>query len=511
MKKEENLSDLSKKNKEIEKNSNRILKEVNNYNKPIKIAEIIVFIIVMLFLIIAQNHLSEKRTLPNDIFKTLEGPLLELYSFIISLLSLYGIYFALIQFVIDISSNNNIFFGVNYARRILEESYIFRFLRSKLFYIYLVCLVVLPIIYKLNLNYLSNFLSIDLNKFIVYFWNATVFFLTLAFVISLNFGFTKIWDISTNNTDHKRWKCYETTNFFITKSFDLYLINEDNNLLNVSLDLFFDQVLDFKNRFKENEYEENYFMNNFLKNCNISKIKQKEEFFSRYMDILIGERVKLVYSEQALGVDYPLVTIIENLGKNNIDKGTSIFQKHFSKVCEFLNNQDRIFSYRFAKFILDMYSHCDYKMISELLNLYINKCDYIKMFEQQLFHAGSIGRLGQKDEFIKYTKIFHTWIELFTKYENEKIKLILPINGYIYFNKNEYYEYIYENIYGYAAIYYLMSNPTSLIFKELYQSLNGIEKYSYDINLQTENVLYSVINKDLYIKLANEYKKSNAN
>lgn len=511
MKKEENLSDLFKKSKESEKKSNRILKEVNNYNKPIKIAEIIVFIIIMIFLIIAQNHLSEKRTLPNDTFKTLEGSLLELYSFIISLLSLYGIYFALIQFVIDISSNNNIFFGVNYARRILEESYIFRFLRSKLFYIYLVCLVVLPIIYKLNLNYLSNFLSIDLNKFIVYFWNATVFFLTLAFVISLNFGFTKIWDISTNNTDNKRWKCYETTNFFITKSFDLYLVNEDNNLLNVSLDLFFDQVLDFKNRFKENEYEENYFMNNFLKNCNISKIKQKEEFFSRYMDILIEERVKLVYNEQKLGVDYPLFTIIENLGKNNIDKDTSIFQKHFSKVCEFLNNQDRIFSYRFAKFILDMYSHCDYKMISELLNLYINKCDHIKMFEQQLFHAGSTSRLGQKDEFIKYTKIFHTWIELFTKYENEKIELILPINGYLYFDKNENYEYSYENIYGYAAIYYLMSNPNSLIFKELYQSLNEIEKFSYDINLKTENILYSVIKKDLYIKLANEYKKSNAN
>ena len=460
---------------------------------------------ITIFLICFQKYLSNLKILSKNFSETLGGSFLEVYSFVISLLSLYGIYLALIQFVVEISSRDNTYFAVNYARISLEESYVFRFLRSKLFYIYLLFLTILPAIYKLEIKYHIDFLKIDLNELITYFWNVTAFLLILIFIISLNFAFTKIWDISYNNVNKKRMKCYETINFFIAQSFELYIIDEEVDYGVDSLDIFFNRVLDFKTRFKENKFEENYFMNNFLEVVKINEIKRKEDFFNRFIEILVSEHVELIYNEETTKVDYPLFTLIKNLSSSYIDKKTTIFQKNFSKVYEFFNNQETIISSCFSEFIIDMFDQCEYETINKMLQLYINKCKYIDILEWELISEGNSVEIDKKDKLLKNIKIFYIWIRLFTEYENGKVKLTLPIKGYFSLNQRKEYYYLYHNLYDYAAMYYLNCNPTSIIYKEIYYSLSDYIRDLYDQNFKT----YGSLDKDskIYTKLVNEYKK----
>lgn len=496
---EQNISDLIKREKENNKKTKKVIKKIKNYHKPSSILEIIIYILIIIVLIYSQNCLGNIGILPKKFSETLNGSLLDIYSFVISLLSLFGIYLALIQFVVEISSKDNTYFAGNYARFTLEESYIFRFLRSKLFYIYLLFLVILPTLYKLNINY---------DKFVVYLWNAIVFSLSLIFVISLNFGFTKIWNISFTNENEKRVKCYKTVDFFITQAFKLYIINEEYECGIDSLDIFFNHVLDFKTRFEENKYEVNYFMNNFLENCEISNIKRKEEFFNRYIDTLVNERVELVYNDKTTTIDYPLFTIIDNLSNSYIDEETTIFQKYFSKVYDFLNNQDTIVSSCFARFILEKSNQCDYKMINKLVNLYINKCKYIKSLERVLLNKGLIYKIDTEDEFLKCAKIFYIWIKLFTESENKKIKLVFPVRGYFELDSFRNYELLAINLYSYAAIYYLINNPTTTIFKEIYYSLRDDDRNLYDNNFKTDYSYTYSVDINIYNKLVNEYEKN---
>lgn len=487
-----------------DKKSNKVIKNLKNYNNTERIN--ITFGVITLVLIFSQKLHGKIEMLS----KTLDGTLLGLYSFIISLLSLYGIYLALIQFAIEISSRDNTYFAVNYVRVTLEESYVFKFIKSTIFYISLFFLVVIPIIYKLNIKVYINFyiISMYFNELILYFWNAIAFLLILVFIISLNFGFTKIWDISYNNEDKKRIKCYEKINFFIVKSFELYIINEEEKYGIDSLDIFFDRVLDFKTRFEENKYEVNYFMNNFLENCEISNIKRKEEFFNRYIDTLVNERVELVYNDKTTTIDYPLFTIIDNLSNSYIDEETTIFQKYFSKVYDFLNNQDTIVSSCFARFILEKSNQCDYKMINKLVNLYINKCKYIESLERVLLNKGLIYKIDTEDEFLKCAKLFYIWIKLFTESENKKIKLVFPVRGYFELDSFRNYELLAMNLYSYAAIYYLINNPTTTIFKEIYYSLRDDDRNLYDNNFKTDYSYTYSVDINIYNKLVNEYEKN---
>lgn len=69
----------------------------------------ICFISILIFLVVIQYFINGTQGLTESLSKPLDGNLLEIYSFIVSLLSLFGIYFAIIQFAVEMSSNNNTF------------------------------------------------------------------------------------------------------------------------------------------------------------------------------------------------------------------------------------------------------------------------------------------------------------------------------------------------------------------------------------------------------------------
>ena len=72
-----------------------------------RISLFICFISILIFLVVIQYSINGTQGLTESLSEPLNGKLLEIYSFIVSLLSLFGIYFAIIQFAVEMSSNNN--------------------------------------------------------------------------------------------------------------------------------------------------------------------------------------------------------------------------------------------------------------------------------------------------------------------------------------------------------------------------------------------------------------------
>ncbi|HEL2122648.1 TPA: hypothetical protein TZC25_001067 [Streptococcus suis] len=77
----------------------------------------------------------------NQFFNGLENPInilnedfLNIYSFVCTVLSLFGIYFAFIQFSIQNKNEKNTYFGINYVSYVLNGSLIFNLSKSISFF-----------------------------------------------------------------------------------------------------------------------------------------------------------------------------------------------------------------------------------------------------------------------------------------------------------------------------------------------------------------------------------------
>lgn len=491
--------------------------EKENKKKLIVISVLLAFFLIIL--IILQYSIDSRQILTTDdskpsvqlltntLSESLDGKLLDVYSFITSLLSLFGIYFAIIQFVVEMSSQNNTFFAVNYVRVVLDESNVVKILKSKFFYGLLGLLVILPVIYRVFKDYLVIILSKKSNivtsaKVIVYGWNSIVLLLLLIFIISLYIGFSKIWDITTTPDIEKRKKCYNKIEFLLSLLFDNYKNYEENEYGPDSLNIFFDRVLDMNSRMRSDNNEQSYFLSNLLAKVDFKEVKRKDEFISRYLDIVNTENVKLIPIE---GDDkayyYPFLDKISENAK--LDKETSTF----NKVHTFLNKQDEIIPYRLADFIINIFNQCSYEMVKDLVCIYLNKCKCNEPLLVRLLRLGSKGeRKDFEDNIGTYFKVFYIWVELFSQYEKNKIELIFPENGILNLKRSGDYIYLSNNIFVYASIYYKNKKPNSKILKNLYNSLNKIGKAYYDGELEMTNDEISEVNKDIYDKLVRNYE-----
>ena len=87
----------------------------------------------------------------------LNDNLIEIYSLVIAIYSMYAIYFSCIQFVIQLKSKN-IFFGINYVSEKIDKLKVIKFSRTKYFFLLLLLLGVLPIFFTCNImdDYIGN-------------------------------------------------------------------------------------------------------------------------------------------------------------------------------------------------------------------------------------------------------------------------------------------------------------------------------------------------------------------
>lgn len=467
----------------------------------------ICFISILIFLVVIQCSINGTQGLTESLSEPLNGKLLEIYSFIVSLLSLFGIYFAIIQFAVEMSSKNNTFFGINYARVILESSYLIKFLKSKVFYILLGLLTILPVVYKVFNDYLlinlHNSLRIEsFTKVISYSWNSIALILLLIFVISLYIGFSKIWDIATTNDLHKNQKCYNKIKYIVSLFYEEYIESEEEKYGADALDIFFYRISDLIYKFEASNNEPDYFLNNLLANIDFKNIKRKDEFIGRYLDFINNENMKLIPLDENMNFNYTFLTKIgENANLNYVYKGTSIF----SKIQTSLNNQDTIGADSLANFIKVVFNQCSFKMTNDLVDLYLNKCSSIIPLEISLLQLGNICKKDIKENIDIYSNLFKIWIKLFIQYEHKQIELIFPENGQISLPREYIYLPVFENIFVYASIFYKNNNPNSKILKNLYNSLDKICKAIYDGELEMGNSNIDEVNKDLYTKLARNY------
>ncbi|EHG11397.1 hypothetical protein HMPREF9682_01793 [Streptococcus intermedius F0395] len=467
----------------------------------------ICFISILIFLVVIQYFINGTQGLTESLSKPLDGNLLEIYSFIVSLLSLFGIYFAIIQFAVEMSSNNNTFFGINYARVILESSYLIKFLKSKLFYILLGLLTILPVIYKVFKDYLLIILHNSLRmesftRIISYSWNSIALILLLVFVISLYVGFSKIWNITANNDLHKHQKCYNKVKYIVSQLYEEYIASEEEKYGPDPLDIFFYSISDLIYKFEESNNEPDYFLNNLLENIDFKNIKRKDEFIGRYLDFVNNKNMKLIPLDENMDYNYTFLRKIgENANLNYVYMGTSIFDK----IQTSLNNQDTIRSDSLADFIKAIFNQCSYKMTNDLVNIYLNKCSLIIPLEISLLQLGDTNHEDINEYIDIYSKLFNIWIKLFSQHEQKQIELLFPENGQVSLPREYTYLSVYKNIFVYASIYYKNNNPNSKILKYLYNSLGKICKAIYDGELEMGNSDIDEVNKDLYAKLVRNY------
>ena len=127
-------------------------------------------------------------------FSVLEKDFIEIYSFIVSVLSLFGVYFAIIQFSLQMKGDRNIYFGIDYVSYLQNNSQIYQFSTSNTFFTSLLLFTTLPIISKLGI------FSVLLEKI----WNSICLFLLCLFILLLYEGLNQIIEITDENKTNKQ-------------------------------------------------------------------------------------------------------------------------------------------------------------------------------------------------------------------------------------------------------------------------------------------------------------------
>ena len=133
----------------------KLLKEEMYLNLYIVSEVILIFSIIFIFCIQYIFHFPH--------INFMDKSLIDILGFVVAILSLYGIYIAFIQFLLE---NDNLYhFGVSKFRFILDRSLWSNLTKTKTFYFLLFCLVFLPIIRKINNDFFDKVKDIE------YFWH----------------------------------------------------------------------------------------------------------------------------------------------------------------------------------------------------------------------------------------------------------------------------------------------------------------------------------------------------
>lgn len=122
--------------------------------------------------------------------------LTSLLEFVIGIFSLYGIYFAFLQFLTE--NDKNYYLGVSKTRFILDNSLFSHLTRSKLFIINLILLVLIPVVSKVNL--LSNISVGELE----YLWQTCYIFTIFLYINLLKLNLDLIHRMFRFNLESKK-------------------------------------------------------------------------------------------------------------------------------------------------------------------------------------------------------------------------------------------------------------------------------------------------------------------
>lgn len=436
------------------------MKSISN-DKKASFLNLLIFAGTILFLSMCQYFLYHCFDI---YFYILNKDFFEIYSFVLGVLSLFGIYFAIIQFSLQLKGGNNTFFGIDYVSYIQKESKIYQFSTSKTFFFSLFIFTFIPILYKFGIFYII----------LEMIWNSIFLFLIFTFILLLYVGLSQILELTDDNFFEKRNKIFNSK---ITDSEEYFqlLYNDEESIkkmpekskINKIIFMFKLEVgAILSSKSDGTEYEKQYYLNHLihsLQNKNKISLDYVEYFLTEYINLLKEFNIKLLIDRKKYNnFYYPLLDGFTDMHKK-INYGFNSIN-YINVLLDYFESQEHIESPLLIKFILENYklfSKAKPQQLEEMLGLIINlKSFQIEELEFQLFYDGSIFD-SDKEKFI-----CSIWTYLFNKYEECTFDLQLPTESkveYIDFMGNVTEIDLSNNCYSKALETFINNNPNSNI------------------------------------------------
>ena len=442
----------------------RIIKMKDNVNKQSKSNWKYVFILILTTVFFTSLQFLFYWITKID-FSVLEKDFIEIYSFIVSVLSLFGVYFAIIQFSLQMKGDRNIYFGIDYVSYLQNNSQIYQFSTSNTFFTSLLLFTTLPIISKLGI------FSVLLEKI----WNSICLFLLCLFILLLYEGLNQIIEITDENKTNKQDIIY---NEKVKKINELLqsLYNKENEKMPESsrIQYFFMHIkyevnIIIKSNSMDSEFEKQYYLNNLLYLLDAKGKISPERivyFLREYLKMLNEYEIELLFNSKEPHIYYyPLLEGFTSMHKK-IENNANL-NKYINELYDFLKKQKYIESPLLIQFVLDnphLFLKVNLHQLTDFLDLIVYSDSFsIEELEFQLFN------LGKSKDFVESDiskLVCNVWNYLFEMYDQQEMDLLLPDESLFEFQSffGTKTELIYENNwYSKVLEDYVEKNPESTL------------------------------------------------
>lgn len=179
--------------------------------KSLKISEIIKEVsiireLILIFLLSIGYIIQNKYGLIYIDYEKKE--IIDILEFSVVVITLYGIYIAFLQFLVE--NNKNYYLGVSRIKFLIDKSIWTYFIRSKIFYIMLLFIVIIPVVIKTNKKYIKIYDILLDNRMGVYIYQESIFLILLLYIFLLHNTFVSIFklieygDSTNSNQDINR-------------------------------------------------------------------------------------------------------------------------------------------------------------------------------------------------------------------------------------------------------------------------------------------------------------------
>lgn len=307
-------------------------------------------------------------------YSSLNDKLIEIYSLVIAIYSMYAVYFTCIQFLIQLK-NENSFFGINYVSEKIDKIEEIKFSKTKCFFLLLFLFGVLPILFIRSI-------------IIVRVWISILLILIILFLTILYKVFNLFFVVSDDYILKKQLYCYEIVVEKINNELKkIYNDYENNDEFNEEEKVFFLErilkyyIITYVESLKDNE-EKIYVYNTILGKLNIKNKLKLKSFYMWYFDMFLEKNIELISVKKIeedgkkFYLSYPLLDAFADL-----DRSDECFDT-IKKIV--LNNKTNIDSLLILIFLFEIIHNYSLENMKELL-------DIINIFSQKNYTKDSKG------------------------------------------------------------------------------------------------------------------------
>lgn len=271
--------------------------------KSLKISEIIKKIsiireLILIFLLSIGYIIQNKYGLIYIDYEKKE--IMDILEFSVVVITLYGIYIAFLQFLVE--NNKNYYLGVSRIKFLVDKSIWTYFIRSKIFYIMLLFIVIIPVVIKTNKKCIKIYDILLDNCMGVYIYQESIFLILLLYIFLLHNTFVSIFklieygDSTNSNQDINEKILKEISKKFNNRLVRVYCFKKDykdisnelekyiNNMRCEEIEEFVSKIFRKKSSYfisyfetKKNSKQFEYFYKFFEDYC-----KEKWEYLKKY-------------------------------------------------------------------------------------------------------------------------------------------------------------------------------------------------------------------------------------